>query len=200
MADMSEVELIRQRADAPRAAMVGHLMSRAAGHPNDATLASLLAGWTMGRGCLPADFGLGRDGFEARLAAHFPRLAWRLPEDVDLSPSEARERALELDDLVRLLQNHADLAVEGSLDMAVVVAFGSLGADHLWQDLGLASRGELGALMRRNFPTLAARNERDMKWKKFLYRQLCETEGLFVCRSPSCEVCCEYDACFGPED
>jgi nitrogen fixation protein NifQ len=54
--------------------------------------------------------------------------------------------------------------------------------------------------MERNFPTLAAKNVHNMKWKKFLYKQLCATEGVYVCRSPSCEVCADYDACFGPED
>ena len=60
--------------------------------------------------------------------------------------------------------------------------------DHLWQDLGLPARGELTALMRRNFPTLAARNVKDMKWKRFLYKQLCEAEGIYTCRAPSCQV------------
>jgi len=32
--------------------------------------------------------------------------------------------------------------------------------------------------MRRNFPPLAARNRKDMKWKRFLYKQLCEAEGI----------------------
>ncbi len=51
-----------------------------------------------------------------------------------------------------------------------------------------------------NFPDLVARNSKDMKWKKFLYKQLCEAEGLYVCRAPSCEVCKDYQQCFGPED
>ncbi|MCB1889604.1 MAG: nitrogen fixation protein NifQ [Rhodocyclaceae bacterium] len=199
MADLSVQTSIRSRSDAPRAAMVAHLMSRASGLANDATLASLLAGWTLGRGCLPADLGLGREGFTQCVGEHFPDLAWRLPERDDPAIEAARERALEMGDLIRLLQDHADLEVAGALDMALIVASGCLGSDHLWQDLGLASRGELGELMRRNFPTLAARNDRDMKWKKFLYRQLCELEGLVICRAPSCEACSEFDDCFGPE-
>jgi len=83
---------------------------------------------------------------------------------------------------------------------ARIVAVGCLGSDHLWQDLGLWSRAELSALMERNFPTLAAKNVHNMKWKKFLYKQLCIAEGVYVCRAPSCEVCADYDACFGPED
>jgi nitrogen fixation protein NifQ len=74
-----------------------------------------------------------------------------------------------------------------------------MGADHLWQDLGLGSRQDLSELFWRNFPALAAMNQRDMKWKKFLYKQLCFQEGIYTCRAPSCEVCVDYSSCFGPE-
>lgn len=83
--------------------------------------------------------------------------------------------------------------------MAHVIAAGCMASDHLWHDLGLWQRADLTALMRRNFPSLAARNVRDMKWKRFLYKQLCEAEGIYTCRAPSCEVCTDYHACFGPE-
>ena len=66
-------------------------------------------------------------------------------------------------------------------------------------DLGLASRDELSRLMRVNFPSLAAANTGDMKWKKFLYRQFCAAEGIYVCPAPSCGVCKDYAKCFGPE-
>ena len=53
--------------------------------------------------------------------------------------------------------------------------------------------------MHDNFRTLAERNTQDMKWKKFLYKQLCISEGIYICRAPSCEVCVDYAACFAPE-
>lgn len=84
--------------------------------------------------------------------------------------------------------------------LAEIVACACMGMDHLWQDMGLWSRKELSELMHRNFPALAQRNDRDMKWKKFLYKQLCEQEGIYVCRAPSCDVCSDYLNCFGPED
>ena len=37
------------------------------------------------------------------------------------------------------------------------------------------------------------RNTRDMKWKKFLFKQLCETEGIYICRAPTCDQFCDYD-------
>jgi nitrogen fixation protein NifQ len=84
--------------------------------------------------------------------------------------------------------------------MAEVVTNACMANDHLWQDLGLWSREYLSQLMRQNFPSLAAKNVHDMKWKKFLYKQLCDKEGISVCRSPSCEYCVDYLNCFGPED
>ena len=51
-----------------------------------------------------------------------------------------------------------------------------------------------------NFPGLARANSGDMKWKKFLYRQLCSSEGIYVCPAPSCGVCKDYAKCFGPEN
>ena len=63
-----------------------------------------------------------------------------------------------------------------------------------------ASQRLVTALLQYNFPTLAAKNTHDMKWKKFLYKQLCEAEGLFLCRAPSCQVCADYGQCYGSEE
>ena len=71
--------------------------------------------------------------------------------------------------------------------------------NHLWQDLGLSSRGDLNRLMRERFPALAARNTQNMKWKKFFYRCLCEMEGFSLCAAPTCAECSDYSACFGEE-
>jgi nitrogen fixation protein NifQ len=53
--------------------------------------------------------------------------------------------------------------------------------------------------MRRWFPALVAKNSQDMKWKKFLYRELCQREDILICKSPSCAVCTDLPLCFGPE-
>ena len=84
--------------------------------------------------------------------------------------------------------------------LAGILAAACLGGDHLWRDLGLKSRMELSELMACHFPELAQRNSGDMKWKKFFYKQLCEQEGGYVCRAPSCDQCAAYDDCFGPEE
>ena len=75
-----------------------------------------------------------------------------------------------------------------------------MGDNHLWQDMGLSSRAALSELMNAWFPTLAAKNTGDMKWKKFFYKQLCERADIFICKAPTCGACIDYDKCFGPED
>jgi len=108
----------------------------------------------------------------------------------------------EVDEVRSLLLAHADPAAGSPQDIALVaetVAVACLGDNHLWQDLQLPSRAELSALMAHWFPVLKARNSGDMKWKKFLYKQLCEREDIQVCKAPSCAVCSDQPLCFGPE-
>ncbi len=165
--------------------------------PNEEILASIIATWQDHGGVLPAHLGLSENDFKNLMTHHFPHFNFQhlksVSRTIDIS------RFPELDELKELLQNHKDINVVGSSEMVEVVAMGCLGNDHLWQDLGLWSRPQLSALMKTNFPTLAARNTKDMKWKKFLYKQLCEAEGVYVCRAPSCEVCTDYAKCFSPE-
>ncbi|MBI5920751.1 MAG: nitrogen fixation protein NifQ [Betaproteobacteria bacterium] len=109
-------------------------------------------------------------------------------------------RTDEFDDLVELLSNHAiDQSAEVQL-LGRIIAHACLGENHLWQDLGLPERQALNHLMRDFFPTLHALNTGNMRWKKFFYRQLCEKEQVLICKSPSCGDCCDYAACFGPEE
>lgn len=109
----------------------------------------------------------------------------------------------EFDDLVELLREHRARPPRPDEDpdwLACVIATAAMGDNHLWQDLGLPNRNVLSRLLRENFPTLAALNTRDMKWKKFFYRQLCERAGVMICKSPNCAECCDFRACFGPEE
>jgi nitrogen fixation protein NifQ len=83
--------------------------------------------------------------------------------------------------------------------LSVLVARRATRPNHLWQDLGLANRGELCRLMQRHFASLARRNTQDMKWKKFFFRMICRDEGYTLCSAPSCSECCDFSACFGDE-
>ena len=118
-------------------------------------------------------------------------------------PSRVATRADEVDDVQALLLDMAD-PLAGSAAQATMVAHtiavACLGDNHLWQDLQFTSRAQLSALMRHWFPALVARNHADMKWKKFLYKQLCDRAQISVCRAPSCAGCTDHVMCFGPED
>lgn len=161
-------------------------------------LARIIASWLVGEGVLPDRLGLDQSQFRALLKQHFSGHA--LAERALSGKNPDFSRMLEKQDLEQLLRQFSTAeSAETEWLIAIIVA-ACLGSDHLWQDLGLWSRQELSAMLRHNFPQLAERNNKDMKWKKFLYKQLCEAEGLYVCRAPSCEVCRDYPQCFGPED
>jgi nitrogen fixation protein NifQ len=84
--------------------------------------------------------------------------------------------------------------------LVAMIARRCMRPNHLWQDLGLHARTELSQLMQRHFATLAQRNKNDMKWKKFLYRMVCGSEGFSLCSTPVCSECDDFAACFGAED
>lgn len=188
------------------------LHARAAPLPNTDLFARMLASHSAGVGALPPGLGLPRDAFATLLMRHFPRQpqAWA-PRDHLLGPevdplqhlpatgTMVNDRLAEWTDVLALLLEHRAGADWSEPWMAEIVATACMGGNHLWEDLGLWCRAELTRLMAENFPTLAALNAHDMKWKKFIYRQLCQREGLHVCPAPSCQVCVDYHACFGPE-
>ncbi len=179
-------------------AVYTRLMATRRGHPTEDTLARILASWYLGRGAMPRWLGMGETAFLAMMAHHFPGTdAYSL---VTVSNRMDPQRSDELDDLRKLLLDNRSGRTDSERWMVEIVIAGCMGSDHLWQDLGLWQRADLSKLMLENFEPLARRNDKDMKWKKFLYKQLCEAEGIYVCRSPSCEVCADYDNCFGSEE
>ncbi len=116
-----------------------------------------------------------------------------------IDPARFEARKDEFEDLVRLLLSHRNDSGTETDWVAHIVAYACLGENHLWQDMRLNNRKELSDLLKRHFKPLFDKNTHDMKWKKFFYKQLCEMEGIYVCKSPSCAVCVDYDKCFGPE-
>lgn len=161
-------------------------------------IAAILAVAARDGGSLAVATGLAPAALTRLLATLFPRF---YRGEADLGAA-APERSDEETLLVDLLAGHArgqdDTGVTGWLP--ALIARRALRPDHLWQDLGLNDRGELGRLLHRHFPTLAAGNVRNMRWKKYFYRRLCEAEGFVLCTAPSCAACTDFDGCFGPED
>ncbi|CAN5372934.1 nitrogen fixation protein NifQ [soil metagenome] len=83
--------------------------------------------------------------------------------------------------------------------LAAMIARRAIEPNHLWEDLGLRDRSELTRLLARHFGPLAVRNTRNMRWKRFFYRMLCEDDGLVMCSTPVCTNCNDFDLCFGDE-
>jgi nitrogen fixation protein NifQ len=171
------------------------------GDPFDRHLFACAIRTVLSDGSAPLARGLGlsSESLAALIGRHFPDapgllagLSVEIHDDLPLSPEEPDLRAL-------ILENRRGALVEEEW-LAHILARRSLGANHLWQDLGLTGRADLSALMRRHFPALADLNSRDMKWKKFLYRELCQREGIMICKSPNCDVCVDYSLCFGAEE
>ena len=174
------------------------LMSVRRGYPVEDALARMLSSLAFGEGNMPEWLGLDEREFSHLMHFHFPGYPYQqfsgVGDPLDLS------RLDESDDLRRLLLKSRSGVHDYEIWLADILVAGCLGNDHLWQDLGLWSRVDLSRFIADAFQPLALANDRDMKWKKFLYKQLCAAEGIYVCRSPSCEVCADYGVCFGPED
>ncbi len=110
------------------------------------------------------------------------------------------ERRFEFDDLLKLLLDGATHPDEETAWMARGMAVACLGKNHLWQDMGLPHRMALSELVKSYFRPLHDKNTANMKWKKFFYKQICEREGFYLCKSPSCDACVDYAKCFDPEE
>ncbi len=188
-----------QRQDMPdrRAALYAEWLAARRGTAADELLARMLASWQVGAGVLPNYLGLSASEFARLLAHHFPRY----PRQHIVQPNRRLDAQCsdEMNDLHTLLLRNRSGNSATEIWLADILIAGCLGNDHLWQDLGLWQRADLSQLMHDHFAPLAQRNCNDMKWKKFLYKQLCETEGVYTCRAPSCAVCVDYHHCFGAE-
>lgn len=138
---------------------------------------------------------LGLEGDDLLALLQFLRLdgqfAFGAVRQVEPEDEELMVRAL-------LLQN---CSVEGPVGpwLSAIVARRALEANHLWEDLGLALRADLTKLLLRHFAAIAGKNTRNMRWKKFLYRSLCEAEGFSMCPSPTCDACAEFEICYGDD-
>lgn len=164
----------------------------------------ILQSQRQGKTCLPLQLGLSHHHYHelkklassSSLSSYFGHPK---PED-DTRQELLNLRGDEWMELRDLLIGHRNRQSETEIWLAEIVAAGCLGGEHLWRDLGLPDRKCLSDLLDSNFHSLAVQNDRDMKWKKFFYKQLCEQGGGYVCRAPSCDQCKAYNDCFGPEE
>ena len=178
----------------------GHLMNSGLGDPFDRHVfaCAVAVGATEFPRPLTEALGLSPVALAEISSTYFPT-GWRRIAIQALGEDPGPDE-LEEPDLRQLLLDHRGRGAPEEEWLAAIVARRSLGANHLWQDLGLFNRNELSTLMQRHFPDLKQRNSGDMKWKKFFYRQLCERDGVAICKAPNCDICDDVADCFGPED
>jgi len=158
-----------------------------------------------GTSSLPYFLGLSDIEFSAMHSRYLRRVpVENTANELSRERGELRQQLLELrrdewQDIYQLLIEHKADKDDSEFWLAAIVASGCLSGSHLWRSLGLPSREALKKLLMINFPSLAKKNDKNMRWKKFFYRQLCEQQGHYLCRAPSCEVCSTYQECFGDE-
>lgn len=145
---------------------------------------------------LGSAIGLGREALRRIAVFWAPEVTAYL--DIEAEPEEVPFDDEE-DQVRQLLERFRGDSSEETSWIAAILTRRSMSPRHLWQDLGLATRDELGRLMADRFPALAERNSQHMKWKKFFYRSLCEMEGFVLCSSPTCRECSDFHDCFGDE-
>lgn len=161
-------------------------------------VASIIAVSAMEQGMLAERIGLSAIELIALVAQLFPSAApdasW-LPKSGVVAAPDDDEIAMVRDLLL------AQRSTEGEVSrwLAAMVARRAMEPNHLWEDLGLRERSELTRLLMRHFAPLASRNTRNMRWKRFFYRMLCEDDGFVMCTTPVCTQCNDFDQCFGEE-
>jgi len=176
-------------------------------HPADAVIdddfsfdrhvfASILAVAAMENDAVAERAGLAAADFANLMAQWFPAacamgVAWHAEETTADDDEVAMVRDLLL----------AERSSEGDAGrfLAAMIARRAMEPNHLWEDLGLRDRSELTRLLARHFGPLAARNTKNMRWKRFFYRALCESDGFVMCTTPVCTECRDFDLCFGDE-
>ncbi|WP_096784887.1 nitrogen fixation protein NifQ [Rhodobacter sp. CZR27] len=156
-----------------------------------AILAHALREHAAGKGELTDLLGLEPAALVALTARWCPGLT--LPSLLPLSAVP-----LEQADIVTLLLWRGGRTGDEARWLAAILARRSLETSHLWEDLGLPSRAHLGLLIQRHFPRLHAANTRNMRWKRFFYRQICSDNGGTMCLAPHCDDCAEKPVCFAP--
>lgn len=159
-------------------------------------LACILALAATERGPLAAQVGLSGVELEALVARCFPSSRLATSNESDAADAVDFDEIEIVRDL--LLSNRSSVGECGRW-LAAMVARRAMEPNHLWEDLGLRDRSELTRLIERHFAPLARRNDKNMRWKRFIYRVMCENDGFVMCSTPVCTNCADYNLCYGEE-
>lgn len=163
--------------------------------------AGLLAIASQENGALTAALGLTADEISSLLSSFFPGYG---PSVFTHSSAGASTAAASNPDLLKILLPHVPCDVTGGKNqtsewLARIIAARTAQPGHLWVAMGFFERPQLTAAIRRHLPTLAAANNQGMRWKRYLFRQVCDLNGGSMCKSPNCGDCSDYALCFAPD-
>jgi nitrogen fixation protein NifQ len=143
--------------------------------------------------------GLSEGDLSSLLEKFFPGISRRdlsqRNNHVEIPPTEINE------DVLGILLNHVPTSSHPnerttSVWLCHILATRASQPGHLWVAMGLFERPELTASIRRHLPSLAEANDQNMRWKRYLYKQVCDNNGGFMCKAPNCGVCSDYALCF----
>ena len=143
--------------------------------------------------------GLSNEDFEDILNTLFPDIPPGLLGDyVTAAPHLAPEQS---DDILALLMAHIPNNSSGTQYkmarwLVRILTARAARPGHLWVAMGLFERPQLSAAIARHLPSLAAANHQGMRWKRYLYKQVCEQQGGRLCKAPACGLCSDYAMCF----
>ncbi|WP_133646398.1 nitrogen fixation protein NifQ [Paraburkholderia flava] len=142
--------------------------------------------------------GLTPSQWHALAARHFSHVAPTqvpvLSASAVLTPAHATFVAA----MIPLLLAHvpSDVDTGDAQCIAAIIAHACLRPDHLWRDLGLTGRDDVTRMLTRYFPALVARNVDNLRWKKFLARELALSTGVEPGPAPGCPGCEDFGYCF----
>lgn len=148
---------------------------------------------------LTAALGLEQETIVAILQRFFPAIEYSSLLDfsapVTKQPGEKNAEVLSI-----ILSHLSDHAAEPALWLAHILTARAAQPGHLWVSMGLFKRTELSAAIRRHLPSLAAANHQNMRWKRYLFKQVCDRNGGTMCKSPNCGICSDYALCFAEDE
>lgn len=137
--------------------------------------------------------GLGSDDLTALHEMFFPNapIIHHVEPNREVFPERNEE-------VLNIILSHlpADPTPQPSVWLAHILAARSTQPGHLWVAMGLFERPQLTAAIQRHLPTLAEANNQGMRWKRYLYKQVCDLNGGTMCKAPNCGVCSDYALCF----
>ncbi len=103
-------------------------------------------------------------------------------------------------DLLRSQATSEDDSPPISFWLSKILAARAALPGHLWVAMGLFERPQLSAAIRRHLPSVFAANDKNMRWKRFFFKQVCDMNGGTLCKSPNCGECSDYALCFAAEE